>query len=436
MAGVLGFADLAKVVSAQVAGSNTLKYLKTWAHTKAERRGLSLSNPAASLYEEIIAKSQFLPGSDLFQATPETSGYLNLAKFGPQTFFVPTTEFVERKVVDVCQKLKWLELQHTVETAVRFLDAAHDSPFRTGVSGGRDIHLGTLGLAELLLRLGIVYGDNTLCQLFLDELYFYIAYWSYKTSVELAKEQGPGLALNSDNSAFVQKLQAGINSRALNYDLVGSIWKHGLRNRVLLAPYSIEDPGFTAETSTGISPFSTFRWIHRGRTGECVEYASVASDYMDQFGVDASATDTLPDYFVSAASVPPAGYAAVYSTVAKWSDTVTSFATYDKVPAPPPLPTDYESVEIEELSQSETHAPLDTLDPSFISGTVTSVKVTDWTATAQADGSHSIILNLTIDLSSDTQRQVVPRATIPAKVPDSYEYTTQRSTLPAPIRKR
>ena len=61
--------------------------------------------------------------------------------------------------------------------------------------------LNTMGLAELMIRLGIRYGGEESVK-WLDKLYEFIATEAYLASVELARERGPFPAF--DESKFLQ----------------------------------------------------------------------------------------------------------------------------------------------------------------------------------------------------------------------------------------
>jgi ribonucleoside-diphosphate reductase alpha chain len=111
--------------------------------------------------------------------------------------------------------IDWDEFSKAITLAVRFLDDVIDvTPYfqqtRVGESGcttafkavppfpqeieqrqksERRIGVGTMGLAESLIRLGLRYGSDDSVK-FIDKLYEYIAKSAYLASVALAKEKG------------------------------------------------------------------------------------------------------------------------------------------------------------------------------------------------------------------------------------------------------
>ena len=86
---------------------------------------------------------------------------------------------------------RWEELEKAITTAVRFLDNVIDvtpyfhSEIENLQKNERRIGLGTMGLAEALIRLGLRYGSEE-SLVFIDKLYSFIARSAYLASVELA----------------------------------------------------------------------------------------------------------------------------------------------------------------------------------------------------------------------------------------------------------
>jgi len=91
-------------------------------------------------------------------------------------------------------RIDFSELEQAIKTAVRFLDNVisvtpyfHDD-IEQRQKSERRIGLGTMGLAEALIRLGLRYGSDDSLE-FIDKLYGFIAKTAYLASVELAKEK-------------------------------------------------------------------------------------------------------------------------------------------------------------------------------------------------------------------------------------------------------
>ena len=93
------------------------------------------------------------------------------------------------------KEVLWNELKTTVQQAVRFQDNVIDAtPYffdenKNQQMSERRVGMGTIGLAEMLIHLGLRYGSPEGVE-FIDKLYQFIAVTAYETSVELAREKG------------------------------------------------------------------------------------------------------------------------------------------------------------------------------------------------------------------------------------------------------
>ena len=422
MANLLGQKDLARIVS-KIVAHNVRAHPADWASIRALEHGVSRTSPhedVVALFEELLSSSTFVPASDILEVSNEAGGCLNVAKFGPSSFYETNETSVEQQVVDICQQVNWLKLQDAVDTSVRLLDSAFNA------HPTRPLALGVFGLAELLFRLGIPYGDNPFCLLFLDELFFYIAFWAYKTSVELARERGSYQNCNNKQAAahpFVTRLQQGINARGLNYPLTGEVVKYGIRNVSLLGHSSAGFPGFTCGTSSGIDVFPQLSWVHKGAVGECVETASIASDYLE-FSESRLRVSAFPDYFVTAATVSQQDTLRVHSVVQYWSDR----ALVDRHTSDSPA--------LDITDWIPTNPPeLETIDPSVVEQLPTQDVIVKNCSLTQGD--PGLVLNLTLEIRNPETKKYQPLKTIPAVLPPAYDYQVQRSTIPAaPGRKK
>lgn len=217
----------------------------------------------------------------------------------------------------------WILLEETVRTGVRFLDNMIDlTPYHfeeneNQQKNERRVGLGTLGLAEMLIKLGYRYGSGE-CINFLDRLYEFIARVAYEESVELAKEKG---AFNWCLPEEHYKLPF-IHSR-LNRELVGDIALHGIRNVTLLTQAPTGTVGTMIGTSTGIEPYYSKSWVRSSRLGVHEEVVS----YFHEEAKD--------NYLVTAMDLSPVEHVAVQAAIQKWTDssiskTVNCPATWTK----------------------------------------------------------------------------------------------------------
>lgn len=87
-------------------------------------------------------------------------------------------------------------LRSLIPTAVRFLDNVIDvtnyatEDYRKIQQRNRKIGLGVMGFADLLLEMGVRYGNNKACMTTINEIGAILKYNSYKASQQLAKEKG------------------------------------------------------------------------------------------------------------------------------------------------------------------------------------------------------------------------------------------------------
>jgi len=204
-------------------------------------------------------------------------------------------------------------LKSTVRTAVRFLDDVIDlSPYpyrqieQTQKKTGR-IGLGTMGLADLLIKRRIRYGSEKSLKL-INSLYCAIANEAYSASAELAREKGVSLAYTSKilERPFLQKLNT--ETREL-------IHKHGLRNCVLLSAPPTGTTSIVAEASSGIEPVFAFQYERHDRTGVHKVTHPLYAKWKEEYP-----GEPLPDYFVTAYDVTLEEHIRVQAAVQNWVD--------------------------------------------------------------------------------------------------------------------
>lgn len=152
----------------------------------------------------------------------------------------------------------WDSLDVATRYATRFLDNVIDStPYfydenRERQLSERRVGLNNMGLAELMIRLGIRYGSPESVK-FIDKLYSFMTRAAYETSIDLAREKGPFPLFEADKFA-----QSGF-IKTLPRDVQDGIRKQGIRNVTLLtqAPTGCVAPDTLISTSTGMQPIVT-----------------------------------------------------------------------------------------------------------------------------------------------------------------------------------
>lgn len=216
-------------------------------------------------------------------------------------------------------EVNWDRLDKVVRYAVRFLDNVIDATpyfFDETVKqqkSERRIGLGTMGLAELLIRLKIRYGSPESLK-FIDRLYKEIAMSAYLASADIATEKGSFPKFDSKkflNSGFMQKMPQLVKS---------TIHTKGLRNVTLLTQAPTGTTGTMIGTSTGIEPYFAWVYTRKSRLGVHQETVSVVEEWQKAN----PAGQPLPDYFVSAMDLAPEDHIAVQAAIQKWVDSSIS----------------------------------------------------------------------------------------------------------------
>jgi ribonucleoside-diphosphate reductase alpha chain len=213
----------------------------------------------------------------------------------------------------------WDDLQHTVRYSVRFLDNVIDStPYffeeNARVQGDeRRIGLGTMGIAELMIRLGIRYGSAESVE-FIDKVYQFITLEAYRMSIELAKEKGPFPRFDAEKF-----LQSGF-MKSLPEDIRAAVREHGIRNVTLLTQAPTGTTGTMVNTSTGIEPFFSWVYYRKSRLGLHEEQVPLVKDWHEAN----PETSELPDYFVTAMELSPEEHIRVQAAFQRWIDSAIS----------------------------------------------------------------------------------------------------------------
>ena len=225
-------------------------------------------------------------------------------------------------------------IKETVARAVRMMDNVVDvSNFplpaqQQEAYDKRRLGLGMTGVADMLIMLGIIYGSDEAIKI-MDEIAREIALAAYWASVELAKEKGPFPKFDADgylaSGTFAQRLCE------YDPDLEKAIREHGIRNSHLT---SIAPTGtislYAGNVSSGIEPVFAYEYTRKvlqkdgSKTEELVQDYAVKA-YWDWFGEGGSEhPDDLPDYFVSAQTLPPAAHLKMQAAAQKWVDSSIS----------------------------------------------------------------------------------------------------------------
>lgn len=179
----------------------------------------------------------------------------------------------------------------------------------------RQIGLGTMGLAEMLIKLGLKYGSEESINL-IKEIYRTIAVTAVQESLSLAEELG--CYPKCDKEKLVQS--TFIKALNLPISIIDNIRKYGLYNSQLLTCAPTGSIGTMFETSTGVEPYFALSYTRKTQSlnGEDTYYqvdSKIVEDYKEATG-----NFKLPDYFVTSSDLNPIDRIKVQSALQKYTD--------------------------------------------------------------------------------------------------------------------
>jgi len=215
----------------------------------------------------------------------------------------------------------WDELSEVVRYSTRFLDNVIDkTPYHfpeneKNQRNERRIGLGTMGLAELMIRLEIRYGSPDSLA-FLDKIYGFMAREAYLASTEIAAEKGSFPAFEAD-----PYLQSGFMKNMVEtYPEVGeAVAKRGMRNVTVLTQAPTGSTGTMVGTSTGIEPYFAFEFYRQSRLGFDKQFVPIAQEWQD-----AHPGETLPEWFVTAMDLSAKDHIRTQAAIQRWVDSSIS----------------------------------------------------------------------------------------------------------------
>ncbi|MBI4100772.1 adenosylcobalamin-dependent ribonucleoside-diphosphate reductase [Candidatus Microgenomates bacterium] len=211
-------------------------------------------------------------------------------------------------------KIDFKELAILTSTAVRFLDNVIDAEhylypeMEENQKKARRVGLGTMGLADALIKLKVRYGSKEALAL-IEKIYQIIRDSAYEASVELAKEKGTFPAFNKE------KHMKGKFIKALPVPLQKKIAQNGMRNSVLLTQAPTGKTSLIAGVSSGIEPVFSFSYKQKDRLGEHLIYHPLFEGWQKDHP-----KEEKPDYFVTAMDLTPEEHVKTQALIQKYTD--------------------------------------------------------------------------------------------------------------------
>jgi len=223
--------------------------------------------------------------------------------------------FVKGYEVDKPGEFDYESLVEHARIAVRFQDDVVDADQyiypeieEMQHQGERRIGLGTLGLADALIKMNIRYGSDQAIPV-VDKIYKTIRDAAYDESVNIAKEKGTFPKIN------IKKHLKGYFIKQLPVSIKKKMKKYGIRNSMLLQAAPTGTTSLLSGASSGVEPVYEFEYTHNGRLGKQLVYHNLYGDWKK-----AHPTEERPDYFVSANDLTPEDHVKMQAVVQKYVD--------------------------------------------------------------------------------------------------------------------
>ncbi|MGH2585798.1 MAG: adenosylcobalamin-dependent ribonucleoside-diphosphate reductase, partial [Dehalococcoidia bacterium] len=245
------------------------------------------------------------------------------------------------KFVTPEREVLWEDLGRAVRYGIRFLDNVIDAtPYffeenEHQQTAERRVGLGTMGLGEMLIRLGIRYGSAE-SERFIDQLYEFIAAEAYLASAAYAAEKGAFPRFDAD-----KLLQSGY-MQAMPERVRQAVREQGLRNVTLLTQAPTGTTGTMMDTSTGIEPYFSWSYYRKGRLGLHEVTVPVVADWKAEHP-----DEEMPEEFVTAMDLSPEEHIRVEAAIQRWIDSSISKTAN--------LPADYTVEQTRELYELMYH---------------------------------------------------------------------------------
>ena len=188
---------------------------------------------------------------------------------------------------------------------------------RNSVRNWRQIGLGTMGLADMLIKLGLIYGSVSALGM-TQEVYKTIAQAAVGESLSLAIDKGMYPECNPKlltESSF-------INSIGLPQSVIEDISKYGLHNSQLLTCAPTGSIATMLQVSTGVEPNFALKYTRKTQSlnGEDTYYEVDAKIVEDFFATPSKGLATLPSYFVESKDIAPIDRIKMQGVLQKYTD--------------------------------------------------------------------------------------------------------------------
>lgn len=188
---------------------------------------------------------------------------------------------------------------------------------RNSVKSWRQIGLGTMGLADMLIKLGLTYGSVSALGI-TQEIYKTIAQAAIEKSLSLAINEGMYPECNPkllSESSF-------INSVGLSSSIIEDINKYGLHNSQLLTCAPTGSIATMLQVSTGVEPNFALHYTRKTQSlnGTDTYYEVNAKIVEDYYSSVEAKEKSLPEYFVESKDIAPIDRIKMQGVLQKYTD--------------------------------------------------------------------------------------------------------------------
>lgn len=205
-------------------------------------------------------------------------------------------------------RFDYSEFTRSVRIAVRALNKVLDEGLpkhplqeqRDSVSKWRQIGLGIMGLADMLIKMGVRYGSEKAIDV-CDKIAYRMAYTALDESSKIAAQDGAYEGYDD------RVIDSPFFKAHVSDELLASVEAYGLRNSQLLTIAPTGSISTMIGVSGGIEPIfaNSYQRLTKSLHGEDVAYkvyTPIVKEYMEKESI--TDESRLPDYFVTSSDIP------------------------------------------------------------------------------------------------------------------------------------
>lgn len=220
---------------------------------------------------------------------------LNLSEYVKSPFTENAKFNYEKMDKDIPRIVRFMD--DLLEEGLPYLPLEHQ---RESAENYRQIGIGSMGLADMLIKLGLTYGEEE-SNILVENIMQFFANKALQSSALLAKERGtyPKYSMGVLNSTYLQAVATDETKELIR--------KHGLRNSQILTIAPNGSISTLWGVSGGIEPIFALSHNRRSESlgdGEDVVYkvyADIVQEYLDAKGL--TSEDELPEYFIESHNI-------------------------------------------------------------------------------------------------------------------------------------